>query len=375
MPSYPAKHLAFSVVCVFGLFFTGCGDASNGPRYGEWTLAEDSIQLTETLRVSETEAFFFGAIAGLDVTSDGHMVAADREAGNLKVLRPDGTLLDTLGRPGQGPGEFRGPTSVDVARNDSVYVFDNRPDRLTVFASPPSVERVRSVVISGDGGNPVDVRVLGDRLVGKVTPGYTRKEGLHRPSPNTWHLLDGTNMGGDSLLRVRRRNVATSFGGSGAAIAYLPFGRVTQMAPGPDGRLYHGFTDSLRIRATSLEGRTETIATVPAPPVPVTKAERDSTLEPIPAKIRRPIESAFPETKPAFTALVVGDDGRLWVRRPPKGPDAPATSWWVLDPETKTIHEIQLPTEVDLEVVRDGNAYGTTKTEMGAPAVVRYRIE
>ena len=38
-----------------------------------------------------------------------------------------------------------------------------------------------------------------------------------------------------------------------------------------------------------------------------------------------------------------------------------------------------LETEVDLEVVqkwcRNGTAYGTTTTENGAPAVVRYQIE
>ncbi len=325
--------------------------------------------------MSETENYFLGSVQDLGVTTDGHMVVADREATHLKVLRPDGTLLDTLGRPGQGPGEFQDPSIVDVARGDSVYVFDNQLNRLTVFTPPPSAERARSVVITSDIGHLSGIRVLGDRFVGEFTPGFTRREGLYRPTPNTWHALDGTTVSDDSLLRVQRRKVATSFGDEGAAIAYLPFGRVTKVAPGPNGRLYHGVTDSLQIQATSLDGTTESVVRIPADPVPITEAERDSALADIPSAIRGPLESDFPDTKPAFTDLLVADTGHLWVRRPPEGPDAETTSWWVLSPEEKTISEVQLDADMDLEVIQDRHVYGTTTTDVGAPAVVRYRID
>ena len=352
----------------------GCGDTGDGARLGDWTLKPDALTLNTDLQVSETDAYFLGAIQDLGVTAEGRIIVLDSEFRHLKVLRPDGTLLDTLGREGRGPGEFRRPTTVDVARGDSIYVFDNLQNRLTVFAPPPSAERIRSVVLTSEGGNPTGVRVLGDRLVGRFTPGYTRAEGLREPSPNPWRLVRERGVPGDSLLAERRRRVATSFDGPGAAIDYLPFGRVTQVAVGPDARLYHGWTDRLRIHATSLEGATEVVATVPVDPVPVTDAERDSALADVEAELRGPIGEAVPETKPAFTDLVVADDGRLWVRRPPDGPEADTAPWWALDPETKTIRAATLPREVTLRVVRDGHAYGTTTTETGAPALVRYRI-
>jgi len=358
------------------VLLAGCGGSdTEGPsQLGDWTPEKNGLTLTQELRVSETENYFLGSVQDLDVTTDGHMVVADREATHLKVLRPDGTLLDTLGRPGQGPGEFQDPSIVDVARGDSVYVFDNQLNRLVVFSPPPAPTLARSVVITSDIGHLSGIRVLSDRLVSEFTPGYTRKEGLYRPTPNTWHALDGTTVSDDSLLRVQRRKVATSFGDEGAAIAYLPFGRVTQVAPGPDGRLYHGVTDSLQIRATSLDGTTEAVARIPADPVPITEAERDSALADIPSAIRDPLVSNFPDTKPTFTDLVVADDGRLWVRRPPEGFDAETTSWWVLSPHAKTIHEVPLDADTDLEVIRNGKVYGTTTTDVGAPAVVRYRV-
>lgn len=360
---------------VLVLVVASCGPADNASSYGEWTLEQDSLTLTEDLRVSGTDDYFFGSIRDVDVTASGHVVVVDADASHLKLLRPDGTLLDTLGRRGQGPGEFQGPTSVDVARGDSVYVFDNRVDRLTVYTPLPDAERARSTIITSDAGNLSDVRVLGDRLVGEFTPGYTRREGLYRPSPNTWHVLDETTAAGDSLLHVQRREVATSFSGQGAAIAYLPFGRVTLVVAGPDDRLYHGFTDSLRIRATSLDGSTETVAAVPADPIPVTDAERDSALSEVDTEIRHLIEDGFPDAKPAFTDLVVADDGRVWVRRPPATPDARTTSWWILHPSTKTIHEVRLPTNVDLEVVRAGKAYGMSAPKDSAPTLVTYRVD
>lgn len=354
----------------------GCGGSGSGGTsdLGDWTLRTDGLTLAKELQVSETERYFIGSIQDLAVTSGGRMVVLDGEATHLKILRPDGTLLDTLGRQGQGPGEFQRPRQVHTARGDSVHVFDVVGDRLTVFTPPPSPTFARSVLVTSDVGNLTQVYVLEDRLAGRFTPGYTRKEGLRRPSPAFWRAIHETGVAGDTLLTAHRRKVATFFGGPGAAIAYLPFGRETRVAPGPDARLYHGSTDSLHIKATSLDGTTEGIASVPAEPVPVTEAARDSALQDYPEKLRSTLRSALPEMKPAFTDLVVADDGRLWVERPAKTAEPDTTTWWVLDPAPKAIQEVQLPSEVAIEVVQDGTVYGTTTTENGAPAVVRYRV-
>ena len=363
---------------VFGflvvLLLSGCGGDSD-PNLGDWTFTKDGITLDKDLQVSETKRYFFGDIQDLDVTSDGRILVLDAEANHLKVLRPDGTLIDTLGRAGRGPGEFQRPTNIAVARGDSVYVFDNQIDRLVVFAPPPSFDVARSVTIPSPKGSATEVQVLDGRLVGRFTPGFTRKEELRRPAPATWRVLDETGASGDTLLLSKRQRLSTSFDGPGVVIARLPFGRVTRATPGPGNRLYHGFTDSLHIQSTALTGTRQTVASVPANPVPIPEAEQDSVLSRIPERLRGEIEAAVPDTKPAFTDLVVADDGRLWVERPTEKAGADKTPWWILDPASKTIHEVQVPSEVDLKVVQNGMAYGTTRTDAGAPALVRYRIE
>jgi hypothetical protein len=365
------------------LLLAGCG-GEDTQEFGEWTRTTDALSLRKDLQISETENYFFGSIRDVDVTSTGRMVVLDGEATHLKVLRPDGTLIDTLGREGQGPGEFQFPNTVEVARDDSVYVFDPAPNRLTVFTPPPSLSLARSVTTQREQGpRGTDawgalgtVRVLGDTLAVRFRPYYAREEGYRYPAPATWRLMSETGVLGDTLLHERRKHISISFEGQGVGIEALPFDRSTQIAVGPDDRFYHGWTDSLQVRATALDGTTEVIAHVPTESVPATEADRDSALAPIErADIRQQFADAFPQTKPAFTDLVVGDDGRLWVERPAKSASSDTVPWWILEPETQTIHQVRLPREVELEAVQDRKAYGKTTTEKGAPALVRYRVQ
>lgn len=116
-PDFPLRLLVAPLLC--GVLW-GCG-AEQTSNLGEWTLRRSGLTLTENLRVSETKEFYFGSIRNLDVTSGGHIVVADPRAHDIKVLRPNGTLLDTLGGPGEGPGEFQRLRGVQVARGDSIY--------------------------------------------------------------------------------------------------------------------------------------------------------------------------------------------------------------------------------------------------------------
>lgn len=370
-----AKHIASSFLYVLCLFLIGCGGADD-QRYGEWTMKEAPLQLTEDLRVSETETFYFGTVSDLDVTTDGKIVIADRQANNLKVLRPDGSLLDTLGGSGEGPGEFQMLSSIQVGRGDSIYAQDLQQSRLTVFDAGSPYEVSRMISIPREKGLMGAVYVVGDRLAGSFSSGTAPEDGVTRPAPGPLRLLDESGVPGDTLLLDRSTQAAFSFGESGGFTAEsVPFSRETVHTVGPSGRLYFGWTDSLHIQARTPKTDAEVVASVPTDPIPITAADRDSALSDVDDKLRSMVASALPETKPAFTDLVVDDTGALWVKRPAKTPDAVTVSWWILKPESKTIRTAQLPANVELNVVRDGRAYGTTTTEMDAPAVVRYRIQ
>lgn len=371
------------VLALVAALLCGCG-SEEGRDLGDWTLETDAVLITEDLRVSETESFYFGSIAGrsltspgpgLDVTADGWMVVADGEAQELKILRPDGTLARRLGRPGQGPGEFENLSSVQVARGDSIYAYGGR--RLTVFAPAPPHEVARTVTVTSEQLPPFQVLVTTAGLAAMYGTPLIAGRSLEDVPRAPWRRVHATGTPGDTLFTIRLRRMASvRLEGLRFSMHRMPFEQSMPVAPGPDGRLYVGNTDSLHVTAHELNGSSEVMASVPAPPVPIGAADRDSALAGVDAgELRSQIASALPEAKPAITDLVVANDAQLWIRRPPKTTTADSTAWWILDPTTQTIRTTSLPRTVRLEVIRGQRAYGTTRTEAGAPVVVRYRVD
>jgi len=62
--------------------------------------------------------------AAIDVDGDGNIWVADQRLHHVLVISPDGEILRTVGRNGEGPGEFRAPRGVGI-RGDRAYVLDN----------------------------------------------------------------------------------------------------------------------------------------------------------------------------------------------------------------------------------------------------------
>lgn len=61
---------------------------------------------------------------------------------SVQVFRPDGGYVATVGRKGQGPGEFRGIADMVVDEGDTLYAFDLMNGTLSVF--DPDHEFVRT---------------------------------------------------------------------------------------------------------------------------------------------------------------------------------------------------------------------------------------
>lgn len=355
------------------LLFAGCGEPQESSDLGSWTLDTESLTLTEEMKTSGTENYFFGDIGNLAVTPDGRLIVADTDAQHLKVLRPDGTLIDSVGRAGQGPGEFQSVGSVQVGPNDSLYVGDSRANRLSIFApgSPYGFDRVLSSNESGVS----QYLPLGNQYAGMVGGGFDPRSD-ERPPPNVWRMVGPDGTVGDTLFTARRRYRMMGKVNGGLVVGTVPYTRRTIVTNGPDNRIYYAWTDSLHIKALTPEGGSEVMASIPAPPVPIRSAERDTALAQFDGSgLRSKMSSAMPDIKPALTGMLVADDGRIWVERPTQEVNPDSTTWWRLLPEEETIQEVRVPAAVSLQEVQDGKAYGVTKTELGAPAVVRYRIE
>lgn len=109
------------------------------PASGEWTLFR---------------------IEDLDRMEDGRLVVLNRGSQELLVFGRDGEFLQSIGRRGEGPGEFMDPVELDFVGADSIVVWDWGLGRLALFG--PDGLHARSVMLQPPVANPTGrVGVLG----------------------------------------------------------------------------------------------------------------------------------------------------------------------------------------------------------------------
>lgn len=357
------------------LLVGGCGGASDEEASsGTWTIQEDALALTETLRAGDDEDFYFGEIHDVAVRGDGRMYVADGKASHVKVLAPDGTLQDTIGRAGEGPGEFKGePRRVTLAHGDSLYVLHGGYlGHLSAFG-PNHEFAYQASFRAGDARVPdlpreiIPIPGASEYLVVYTPPplqGKRKDNMVRRAGPK------GTV--GDTLFTYPPAQVHIEQNNGGITIRSIPFARRSQAVGDAGGNVHYAWSDSLGVRMYGPGGELRRITDIPFEPVPVTEADREQKLPDRSNELVAAVADKIPSTKPAFEQFLVDDAGRYWFGRPTANPDS--TAWWVADPDEKRVVTATLPSEVELEVVKNGSAYGKTTTNDGAPALVRYRI-
>lgn len=362
MLTRPSPRIAFLIGSLV-LLLLGCG--SDGPAAeSEWTIQEDALTLDRTLRVSDGESYYFGAIYDIAVGPKGKIYVADGKAGHVKILNRKGRLMRTIGRSGEGPGEFRRPANIGFTGQDSLYVMGAY--RASVFGPPnhnfqysfrpigkESSGVPRDMMVKQKGGGALFAFLPFPKTITK-----TDAKATIRP-------VSSNGTVGDALIAARPRQ--TSPEGN-----TFPFSRRPAFALGPSGAVHHVWSGNLRVLVYDQSGMRKDTIRIPFDDVPVAEQERDSVLRDLPTEKQNDIRRHIPSTKPAFTQFLIDDRGHYWFGRPTANPDS--TNWWVAWPDEKRVVTTTLPSEVELAVVKSGHAYGETTTENGAPAVVRYRV-
>jgi hypothetical protein len=98
-----------------------------------------SVSQRPTLRIGSeaSEATRFGSIGFAARTATGRIVVlSSGKNAQLRVFDSTGSYLSTIGRSGDGPGEFRSPAVLFLS-GDTVVVFEQPPrSRIDVFAVP-----------------------------------------------------------------------------------------------------------------------------------------------------------------------------------------------------------------------------------------------
>lgn len=94
------------------------------------------LELVRTIGgLDADENLSFNAPYDIVLDSAGNMYILDTGNNRIQKLGPQGKFIKTIGRQGQGPGEFQGVFSIDIDEQDNLFVYEVRNMRIQVLSS------------------------------------------------------------------------------------------------------------------------------------------------------------------------------------------------------------------------------------------------
>jgi hypothetical protein len=350
------------------------------PAHGVWD-SSTTWRLVEELRIGAADG------DGPDVFSDVHDLAVD-DAGRIYVLQrtartvhvfdAGGAFVRAIGRPGKGPGELETPTGMLWDPAGRLWIADSDNARYTAYDTTGAVlaSHRRPLTSFGwrwDAGFMPDGCLLEQEVFGSAA-GFSI----------AYLRLDSTFAVKDTLLAsppapddtdgvfIFRRGTSTTY----VQIPFRP-----QRLGVLDARGFHWSADpaAYRLVQRTLDGDSTRVIARAYDTVPVVDGDLAEMRETYRSYIESGQgwdESRIPQVKPAFSALVVADDGHLWLRlHRPYGDSLAAFD--VFDPEGRHLGPVRAPVTLGESapvLVRGDAVYGVTYDVLDVPAVVRLRL-
>ncbi len=260
------RHAVSAALCGFA-FFTGCGLGNSSPsserariavgteasqiRYAPESLQRASLELTfnKEVIVAGDGQPRFGYARRLAVDHAGDIYILDLADSNVKVFAPDGTHRATMGRPGEGPGEFSKYLSAIAIAGDYVVISDIGNRRLSVW----SREGVHIKDMENDFGASQQPILAGlDELVGLADGGLVGLYGTVDPTRDEFRRFVVIAIDVETGVVTEVFNVADrqAYAVAGGRMFPVPFVSPELQLAGPgDGGFFASTTEDYEVVA------------------------------------------------------------------------------------------------------------------------------
>ncbi|HEX6645007.1 MAG TPA: hypothetical protein VF037_10025 [Gemmatimonadales bacterium] len=301
--------------------------------------------------------------------SDGSIALINGGTSDVRIYSADGHHLRTVGRAGEGPGEFRAMEVLDRTPGDTLFVYDYLLRRLTTVAPDGTLLETRPLLAGTEVGFVQPLVRLSDGSWAATSQVFSGDagEGARRDTLSVIRIAPGLDSIADSIGAFPASEMFISRGGEGSGrfitFSLIPFGLTTRINAGRD-RIYVGNPERYLIEVYRPDGTLERSIRRPVERAPVTEEDvarlRESELEGGEAdpRFQRQIEQKWesapvPALKPAYGRLTVDRDGFLWVEVPRVLDEDPGAAD-VFDPEGRLLGRIPLPPSFRItEIGRD----------------------
>ncbi len=353
-------------------------------------------------QVDGPEEYLFGRLTSIAVDDSRRVYVLDDQAQHVRVYDSEGVYLETLGRQGEGPGEFTRAESIAMLPDGRLAVRDPGNLRVQVFGPGPG-ERTEWTYLSGNFYTPsalyTDVRgrtFLYARVRGSAGELVMRVVVLGPDGAAADTLPEPSSDFDPPRVRAERTD---DDGNTSSVSSVVPFSPFFHWSVHPSGHFLTGLSGEYRIDLARDDGvlRIERQST----PIPVSDAERDHERESTVRMIRLSIPGwnwdgpSIPRHKPVFKGLLSGRDGRIWVWLSteaysvvnddynPDNPFSEPVSW--IEPTRYDVFESD-GTYLGAVATPDGfstypnpvfegeHVWAVTRDDLGVQRVVRFRI-
>jgi hypothetical protein len=348
----------------------------------QWTIGAEPLVDLGGHDVPEEEALF--RVESAYRMRDGRIIVADGGSTSLKIFGEAGMLLRSIGRSGDGPGEFRGINQFERLTGDSLAVWDFAQARLTVFDADGNVGR--EVRIGATEASPMS-DIIGTFDDGTLlTRDFVRlaetPSGLVRHDVGAFHLdVNGNVL--DTIPPIHSGEIWFVPRNGGFSVFSVPMPRTTDIVAHGSSILV-GDTDRAEIRVLSASGEPRMLVRWHSRPRAITEpdiasARAQALAEESSESERTEVERMFaqidmPPTMPAFGALRVDTAGNLWVMDYRTDWDEGDVSWSVFDPDGAMIAHLSMPGGFMPTHIGDDFVLGIATDELDVEHVKLYRL-
>ncbi len=326
-----------------------------------------------------------GQPRSLAVDEADRIYVVDGKPASIKIFTPEGQLIRSIGRDGEGPGEFR--VGFIAVRGGRIVLHDPQLARTSVWDTAGAF--IKSWHSSCCYWSDIEVDRQGRIYVPSMSGAKPGDPARGIPYVR-WSLEGGEldtvwvpSRNGVKLWMVNQKRAGKIVG---TMTTTVPFQPVNTHALHPDGGVVYGWTGSFTI-VRSVTGKDSLRVFGRAwTPEPVSDQRRRAELENRISGAKEAygeenVRSAFhledvPTTLPAFMSLRVDPAGRVWARRF-AGADTTRTSFDIFDSTGAYLGPVTTPVKIPeygaAAWTRDGLVAVIEDAE-GRPTVVRLRL-
>lgn len=358
---------------------------SAAPAWAEgagWSLAD-----TAHLRIGETDApgHDLYDVRSIVRLSDGRVAVANSGSSEIRIFSGDGDLLQTLGGPGEGPGEFRSLWRMFLLPGDSLLVTDISLDRLTVFSAGGELVRTAQFEASPSERVPTPAARLGDGSF-VALPSFTfgsasgaRSQVFQDTVPIMHYSADGGYSG--ELGRFPGSEYFMFVHDDGLLGGPRIWGRETHIASAGD-RVIVGHSADYSYDVLSTRGELVRRVRADRPLRAVTDGDVARMREPDPESdpgstemFNRVLDAIPPPAHfPAYEDIEVEADGHVWIREYVWPDEGAAQEWQVFDPEGRWLGSVTMPPGFTPLTIETDEVLGIFRNDMDVEHLHAYRL-